>query len=143
MNIHSPVQLFNVCALLSDGDERWGEGCWTYFVDDTTVCKSEFSSEWEPVGRDSCWGGLTKQVKCKKTCKFETLSRSMIDFNIRTSFDVTDPECVSTVCYSAFKSHGELCGDEYKKGDYPVTCGGFTDCSPGFYRARCCPNKFA
>jgi hypothetical protein len=106
------------CTKAEKATEQWSS-CWTAFPSADTICKNSFTAEWEDT-RSECCGFLClgKRAMCRRSY----------------------PGCVSTVCYSAFVSHDTLCKDQFSSD--MVTCGGFVDCSPGFWAARCCPKSY-
>ncbi|KAG4070685.1 hypothetical protein HA402_013605 [Bradysia odoriphaga] len=98
--------------------EIWSN-CWTAFPSAGSICKNNFSPEYSSVNTRSCgFLGLGKQALCK----------------------MYFPGCVATPCYSVFIHHTELCAYAFGN-EYPRTRGGFDDCAPGFYRARCCTEQ--
>lgn len=111
------------CEPAPNAEEQITPTCWTGFVDPDAQCKNDFDAQWTSVGGAGCCGVLClgQKQRCRK------------------SF----PGCVETVCYAAAQSAASACTDQYKAGDYPIPCGGSTNCAPGWRRVRCCPKKYA
>ncbi|KAJ6643440.1 Vitellogenin-A1 [Pseudolycoriella hygida] len=96
----------------AENAEERWSGCYTGFVSGEARCRQSFSMEWEHIEGDMC-GFLGLGVKSK----------------CRRSF----PGCIDTTCWTPSCS-------EYP--NVPVRCGGSSDCSPGWYRSRCCPSSY-
>ncbi|XP_037037663.1 vitellogenin-1-like [Bradysia coprophila] len=111
------------CEPAPNAEEQITPTCWTGFVDVDAQCKNDFDAQWTTVGGAGCCGFLClgQRQRCRK------------------SF----PGCVETVCYAAAQPAASACNDQYKGGDYPIPCGGSTNCAPGWRRVRCCPKQYA
>ncbi|KAJ6646693.1 Vitellogenin-A1 [Pseudolycoriella hygida] len=106
-------------ALGTDYPDKSGENrtsaCYTWFVGPDEMCRGSFGGEWTSISVSNC-GFLGHESLCQRQY----------------------PGCEATVCYTAFVS--DPCADEFGTG-LPRHIGGFSDCSPGLYRWRCCPAK--
>ncbi|XP_037037660.1 vitellogenin-1-like [Bradysia coprophila] len=117
------LEIVGSCAPALDAEEQVTPTCWTGFVDPDAQCKNDFDAQWTSVGGAGCCGVfcLGQRQLCRK------------------SF----PGCVETVCYAAAQSAASACMGQFSGGEYPIPCGGSTNCAPGWRRVRCCPDQYA